>query len=140
LADRRLKYDFIGDVVMRCFALVALLVVTIPAFGSGPQVSARAEPAKPQYDGINHKNFAGNMVGLQLPKLRLPFVTSRELITLLCPDVDIPSRLLGDFDLPSSGFSFSTSEVLRSVRDAILPNRGVGQTIFEAIDRNTFRR
>jgi hypothetical protein len=106
---------------MHRFALVILLVATVPAWASGPKTVVKAEP-KPQYDDIN-------LVGWQRPKLRLPappFISRRELITLLRPDVEIASRLLG-FDLPRSGFSNTSTEVLQTVRDEIFPNWGGGR-------------
>jgi hypothetical protein len=127
---------------MRYFTLVVLLVAAVPAWASGPKAVVKAEP-KPQFDGIHHKNFNGNVIGLQLPAQPpappIPFITSRELIALLCPDVEIASRLFG-FELPRSGFSNSTTEILESVRDAILPTRGVGQALFDGLERLPQRR
>jgi hypothetical protein len=113
--------DSFGGVDMRTLALVVLLVAAIPAWASGPKMVVKAEP-KPEYDGIRAK-FKGNVVGFQMPKLvaPLPFVTSRELIMLSCPDLVIANRLFGGLSLPRSGFSRATDEALETIRQAIFP-------------------
>jgi hypothetical protein len=109
---------------MRTVAVAILLVATIPAWASGPKTVVKAEP-KQQFDGIHHKNFNGNVVGLQIPAPQpprpVPFFTSRELITLLCPDAEIANQLFGLGDLPRSGLADRTADCVRSLRRAIEP-------------------
>jgi hypothetical protein len=117
---------------MRTFAIAILLFTTIPALASGPRPVVKSEP-KPPYDGIK-----GNLVGWQAPKIRLPappFISSRELIMLLRPDVEIANRLFGGLNLPRSGFSRAADEALEAIRGAILPSRWDVLETFDLLQR-----
>jgi hypothetical protein len=75
---------------MRYIAVVAIiLAVEMLTFGSGPARNEMAVAAAKAFDGVNHRNFVGNIIGLQLPAPRPLLATSELFKMILIPELAI---------------------------------------------------
>jgi hypothetical protein len=75
---------------MRYAAVLAIiLALELPTYGSGPARTEKAVAAAKAFDGVNHRNFVGNIVGLQLPTPKPPLLTAANLKMLVIPELAI---------------------------------------------------